>query len=183
MSESTRVVPVDPNFDLNRLVVELTGVYTAKGFTVTSVPLPTGVTMTFAKSDEGFKKYVGLGLGITLYINVPGDNTIILSYSDAEWSGKIVAVAVGWLVCLIPLITGVVGIVNQLELPKKITNDITNIVRTSYGGQQPYPPYDRQPYPPEPPKPPYGAPNPPGSPEPPNGAPNPPKEPEEPLKP
>jgi len=87
------------------------------------MPLGTGVSIDFRKDDGGIKKLVGLALGVKANIMVH-DKMIIVDFTDAEWTGKILALAVGWIFCLIPFILGIIGCIKQSDLPKSIGNDI-----------------------------------------------------------
>ena len=123
----TRMFPVPPKFNMDYLIQKITQMYQAKGFTVMAMPMGTGASIDFRKNDGGFHKYIGLALGIRATIMVQGDS-IIINFSDDEWTGKIVGLALGWVLCFIPFVTAIIGIVRQLELPKSIGNDIQLIV-------------------------------------------------------
>ena len=141
-----KMIPLGPGFDMQSMVAQITQMYQGKGFTVTAVAFGTGVSLDFRKDDEGLKKYVGLALGIKANITV-NNGTMMVDFTDAEWTGKIVGLAVGWIVCMIPFILAAVGSFKQLELPKTIGNDIQMIAA---GGMQQPPPQYQPPY--EPPQ-------------------------------
>ena len=73
----------------------------------------------------------GLGQGITATLTVQ-KQTLMVTYSDAEWTGKIIGIAVGWFLCLIPFITGIIGAVRQSKLPDTITADIQCLISSGY---------------------------------------------------
>ena len=56
--------------------------------------------------------------------NRQGEETLIVSFSDGDWTSKIIGFAVG-LFCCIPFVTAIIGTLRQLSLPKDIENDIT----------------------------------------------------------
>jgi len=111
---------------MHEVVAKITQMYQAKGFTVTAMPLGAGASIDFKKDDGGIKKFVGLALGVKANIMVQNDH-IVINYTDAEWTGKIVGFVIGWFLCFIPVITAIIGCVNQSGLPKMIGNDIQMI--------------------------------------------------------
>ena len=140
MSDS-RMIPIGPDFDMQAMVAQIVQMYQAKGFTVSVMGFGAGVSMDFRKDDDGIKKWVGLALGVKANVTI-NNGTMMVDFTDAEWTGKIVGLAVGWFLCLIPFIIAIVGCFKQSELPKTIANDITMVVGGG-GAQQPYP---QQPY-------------------------------------
>ena len=58
------------------------------------------------------------------------NNTVIISFSDAEWLGKIVGLVVGWFLCMVPFITAIIGTIQQLSLPKAIGDEAILIAST-----------------------------------------------------
>ena len=117
------MLPLPDPFNLQSTVTEIVRTYRAKGFSVMAAPFGNGVMMDFRKNDEGLTKFMGLALGVSANISIDG-NTMIIDFQNAEWTGKIVAFFVGWLLCFIPLITAVIGSISQIDLPKTIANDI-----------------------------------------------------------
>ncbi|MCL2821219.1 MAG: hypothetical protein FWD38_10440 [Oscillospiraceae bacterium] len=157
MSE-TRTIPIGPGFNMDAMVSQLQQIYSGKGFYVTAIPYNSGVSVEFSKDLSGFKRWLGLGQGIRANMSI-SNGYLYTSFTDAEWTGKIVAIGVGWFMCLVPLITGIIGAVSQTDLPKNIVNDIMMLTSGSSAGPPPPPPG----YQPPPPPPPQAPPSPPPS--------------------
>ncbi len=118
---------VSAETDLNLVAERLAETYRMKGFQVSVANLNNSVMLTFDKGTGGINTVLGMGLGIKVTLSLK-DNVLMVNYSEAEWTSKIIGIAVGWFLCLIPFITGIVGAMNQSKLPKEISNDITMIV-------------------------------------------------------
>jgi len=127
---STKMFPVTANFNMDNMIQKITQMYQAKGFTVMAMPLGTsGASIDFRKNDGGISKYVGLALGIKANIMLQ-NGTMVINFTDAEWTGKIVGLAIGWIFCFIPFIIAIIGCVQQLDFPNKLGNDIQMIANT-----------------------------------------------------
>ena len=140
---------VTPDFNMHEMVAKLTQMYQAKGFLVSTMPVGNGVTMDFSKDDSGIKKIAGLALGVKANISV-NSGTLTVSYTEAEWTGKIIAGVVGLFLCWVVCITAIVGCVNQSSLETRISNDIrllvgNNVPPQPFAPQQPYPPQQSPP--------------------------------------
>lgn len=120
---------VKPEFDMDAFANKLADTYRAKGFTVNVVDTNGSCVITFDKGTGGINTLLGMGLGIKANCMLT-NGTLSINFSDAEWTGKIIACAVGWFLCFVPFFTGIYGIVNQSGLPKQIANDATMIVST-----------------------------------------------------
>ncbi len=125
----TFMMNVPPNFNLAYLGDRLRDSFQAKGFTVSMVQMNNSLRMTFDKGCGGINMILGMGQGITATCSIQG-NSLVVNYSDAEWTGKIIGLVVGWLLCLIPFITALIGCINQSQLPKTINNEIMMIVNS-----------------------------------------------------
>ena len=122
---NSAMIPIKPDFNMDEFVNKFTQMYTQKGFNVVPMNFGSGVSLQISKDDSGIKKFVGLALGITANITVNADKTsLIVNYTDAEWTGKIVGLAVGWFLCFIPFIIAICGCVKQSDFPNTVTNDI-----------------------------------------------------------
>lgn len=131
----TKIIPVGPDFQMDGLVRKLAQLYTSKGFEVLPTQIGGNVSIKFSKDSEGIKKFVGLAQEVTATLSL-SDSRLVIQFGDAEWTGKIIGLAVGWFFCLIPFFIAIYGAVRQSELPKKIANDIRGI---SGSGPTPFP--------------------------------------------
>lgn len=117
-------------FDMGVFVTKLTDAYHAKGYSVQSSVTQNTAVLTLSKDLGGINTVLGLGEGITLNCSVTAGR-LIINFLNEEWTSKIIACAVGWLCCLIPLITGLIGIYRQVTLPNNISADATLFVAQS----------------------------------------------------
>lgn len=121
------MVNVPENFNLDAMCQQLAEMYRAKGFTVNVANLNNSTIIEFDKGVGGINMILGLDLGIKATCTV-NNGTLMINYSNAAWTGKIIGLCVGWLVCLVPFITAIVGAVKQSKFPKEISNDITMLI-------------------------------------------------------
>lgn len=131
MAQST-MVNVGPNFDMNMFAQRLAETYQAKGFTVQVADLGNCVSIVFDKGTGGINMLLGLGLGITANCTV-NNETMIINYTDGDWTGKVIGIVVGWLLCFVPFICAIIGSVRQTSLPKNIGNDAL-MIASNLGG-------------------------------------------------
>ncbi len=120
----TFMLNVSEDFNLYALTQQLADMYRAKGFTVNIVNFNESIILEFDKGVGGINMILGMDLGIKATFTVTG-NTLMVNYSDAAWTGKIIGLCVGWFICLVPFITAIIGSVNQSKLPKEINTAIT----------------------------------------------------------
>ncbi|MBQ2774481.1 MAG: hypothetical protein IJF40_01145 [Clostridia bacterium] len=117
---STRVIKINRGTDLASLINLMSQNLSMQGFAVQSqIMSPASANLVITKDRDGFKNIVGLGLECRVTLTVTGENQLSVNI-ESEWTNKIIAIAVGWFVCLIPFITGIVGTINQSNLPEKI---------------------------------------------------------------
>ena len=131
---SLRNYPLSPDADLFSIIKAVALTMETQGYeaTVQMISPQTGV-LTVKKDRDGFVN--ALGMGLECRVNFASINGQLTVNIDSEWTNKIIAVAVGWFVCFIPVITGIVGAVNQLGLPDKIFTAI-NMNASASSGQQ-----------------------------------------------
>ena len=123
------MVNVDENFDLEAMANEIVERYQAKGFNVRILKMKKGLKITFDKKCGGINMLLGMGQGITATCMLTGkeEDMLNVTFSDGDWMGKIIGCIAGWFLCMIPLVTAVIGITKQLSLPKDIANDIQEL--------------------------------------------------------
>ena len=113
---------VRPDFNMEVFSQRLAEMYRAKGYTVNVAMMNGCSIITFDKGTGGINVLLGMGEGIKATCTRMGD-AVNIGFSDAEWTGKIVGLAIGWLMCFIPFITALIGAAKQLSLPTSIGND------------------------------------------------------------
>lgn len=121
---------VPANFDFNLFTQQLADKYRAEGFQVNVAFLNGTVIMTFDKNTGGINTLLGLGEGIKATFML-ANNTMNVTFTDGDWTGKIVGLVVGWFLCLIPFITAIIGCIKQSSLPKNIGTDASMIAANS----------------------------------------------------
>ncbi len=130
MSTSPLMLNVIDHYDVQMLCVKLRDLYISKGFQVTMAPVGFNMfRLQLEKDCGGLNTLLGLGKGIAVTLSLQG-NCLMVNYSDAEWTSKVVGLVVGWFLCLVPFITALVGCVGQSNLPGEINNDIMMLVNT-----------------------------------------------------
>lgn len=128
-----KLLPIAPGADLAAIVNGTCQNLQTQGFNVVPAMMGPGSAMiTVQKDRDGLQNILGLGVECraTLTLNGSSLNVNI----DSEWTNKIIAVAVGWFLCLIPFITGIIGCVSQSGLPGKIETAIMSAIGGSNMG-------------------------------------------------
>lgn len=123
------MVNVSENFDIEEMANEVAQRYQAQGFRVTVLKMKKGAKITFDKNCGGINMLLGMGLGISANCMLTGkeNDTLSITFSDGDWTGKIIGCLVGWFLCFIPIITAIIGICKQSSLPNQIGTDIQMI--------------------------------------------------------
>ena len=81
-------------------------------------------TCSSRKNCGGINLLMGLGKGITASCSLQ-NNTLVVNYLEGDWIGKIIGLAVGWILCFIPFITAIIGCIQQVGLPNEINMEIS----------------------------------------------------------
>lgn len=123
---------VEQDFDLEKLASKLVYDYQAEGYKVFSCKTPSGCSISIKKNDTGMKKLLGLSRVLTVNIAVNSAGNMIVDFSNEEWASKVCAIAFGWFILWVPFITGIYGVVKQLELQKNISAKIQSEIN-GYG--------------------------------------------------
>ncbi len=127
----TLMINVRDGFNLGMFCQNVAMFYQNQGFTVNVAMMsPTNAQICFEKDLGGINTILGLGIGQKTNIVLNG-NTLAVSFFDAEWTSKIIGIVIGWFLCLIPLVTSIIGIIKQSDFPKKLKTDMTMIATTT----------------------------------------------------
>lgn len=127
---SSTMITVGPQFNMQAFLNQLSSMYQSRGFTVTTIPHGTNASIKFDKNTGGINMLLGLGQGVTANC-VLNNNVLTINYTDEDWTGKIVGLVVGWVLCFVPFITAIIGVTKQLQLTKNISNDAAMIAANS----------------------------------------------------
>ena len=110
---STLMLNIPPNFDLNQMTTRVKDQFMSQGFSVSAAMVSKNSSrIVLDKGCGGINMLLGMGQGITATCTING-NCLYVNYSDGDWTGKIIGLAVGWLLCLIPFITAIIGCCTQ----------------------------------------------------------------------
>ncbi len=143
-----RTFQVAPDANIHEIVQAVAQNLSSQGYQCMPQPVgPQSASLTVCKDRDGIQNIIGLGLECRVSLSINGPQLQVSI--DSEWSNKIIAIAVGWFICMIPFITGIIGCINQNSLPEKIFTAI-NMAVSSFGGAAPYPYQAPQQYAPQP---------------------------------
>lgn len=113
-------VTVSENFDIKVAAESLAYSFIVRGYDVRIVPYKNGFLVMFKKNCGGINCLLGLGESSIVNMRHETDGTLVATFSGGDWTIKIIACTLGWLLCLIPVICGAIGICRQLRLAKEI---------------------------------------------------------------
>ncbi len=116
-----RIIAVSENERMDLLLNRAAQFLQSQGFFVLVTTMSDTVgTLKVSRDRDGFKNFMGLGIESNATIMRNG-STLSISV-EHDWTNKIIAVAVGWFLCWIPIITGIIGAVDQSGMTDKIYN-------------------------------------------------------------
>lgn len=119
-----KIFALNPGANISTVVDAAAQALMGQGYEVQAqVMSATAATMVVKKDRDGFKNFIGLGIECRISISILNGNQLSVNI-DSEWTNKIIAIALGWFLCWIVFITGIVGAVNQNGLPEKVSNAI-----------------------------------------------------------
>lgn len=124
---SNFMLNVSPEFNMEAFSEQLANLYRARGYVVTVANVNGNAIISFEKNVGGINTILGLGEGVKANCMV-NNGVLNVTFTDAEWTSKIIGAVIGWFLCLIPLITAIIGVVRQTSLPKNIENDIRMMI-------------------------------------------------------
>ncbi len=117
---TTKTIRLNPGTNLATLIDFAAQNLSMQGFDVKSQVMgPSAAEIIVTKDREGIKNTI-LGLGVECRVAITVANDMLTLSINSEWTNKIIAFVIGWFLCWIPTITGIVGLVNQYNLPEKI---------------------------------------------------------------
>lgn len=112
-------IAVKENFDQASFVNEIVKNYQKEGFTVNAVRKGDTDIIDIEKSIGGIGMFFGEEQAITIECKKT-DGVLILDYSCSAWLGKIIGIAFGVILCYVPTVMSIIGVMNQNKLYKSI---------------------------------------------------------------
>ena len=121
-------ITVKENFDQTAFVEELVSIYQKKGFTVNAVKKGDVDIIDIEKNKGGIGMFFGKEQTITVECKqVSG--VLTLDYSNGAWLGKIIGIGFGAILCFVPTIKSVIGVINQNKLYKSIVENAVTLAQ------------------------------------------------------
>lgn len=115
---------LNPGSDIAEIVNIASQSLSSQGYEIqTQIMSPAAASMIVKKDRDGIKNFAGLGVECRINISVLNGTQLVVNI-DNEWTNKIIAIALGWFLCWVIFITGIVGAVNQSGLPEKASSAI-----------------------------------------------------------
>ena len=124
---SNFMLNVSPEFNMEAFSEQLANLYRARGYVVTVANMNGNAIISFEKNIGGINTVLGLGEGVKANCMV-NNGVLNITFTDAEWTSKIIGAVIGWFLCLIPLITAIIGVVRQTSFPKNIENVVIMMI-------------------------------------------------------
>lgn len=118
---------VPEELDIQALANELAELYQTKGYAARVIKVRNGARVTIEKGIGGINTILGMGESTTVTLMKQGQDTLVASFGNNEWTSKIIGFAVG-LLCIATVITAIIGTTRQLALPKDIENDLATLI-------------------------------------------------------
>ncbi len=125
MATKNQMIPVSENFNLDAFCEKLSDEFRSKGYNVVLSPAVNGTMrqVTIEKDNEGIKNFVGLGTQEEITFS-HSNNTLIANYNDGCQTMRFVSIGIGWFLCFIPFITGIIGLSNHSNFLKNVQNSV-----------------------------------------------------------
>lgn len=123
---------LNPGADIAEIVNTASQSLSGQGYEVQAqVMSPAAASIIVKKDRDGIKNFAGLGVECRISLSIMNGTQLVINIEN-EWTNKIIAVALGWFLCWVVFITGIVGAVNQSGLPEKVSSAI--MIATSQSG-------------------------------------------------
>lgn len=124
MATKNLTVSVSESFDFDSFCNQLAEEYRQKGFNVQN-PSAMGTIrqIIIEKDNDGIQNYLGLGTQEEINITYTG-NTLNATFNDGCQTMRFIAIGLGWFICFVPFITGIMGMSKHSNFTKELENSI-----------------------------------------------------------
>jgi hypothetical protein len=112
-------IQVKSGFDQNSLAKALSDTYQQQGFTVNTVKKGNSTIIDIEKNKGGAAMFFGKEQTITVEYKMTGD-VLTMNFSNGAWLGKLIGIGFGVILCYVPTVMSIIGVVNQTKLYKGI---------------------------------------------------------------
>lgn len=121
-------IAVKENFDQTAFVEEIVSIYQKKGFTVNAIKKGDVDIIDIEKDKGGIGMFFGKEQTITVECKqVSG--VLTLDYSNGAWFGKIIGIGFGVILCYVPTVKSIIGVINQNKLYKSIVENAATLAQ------------------------------------------------------
>ena len=124
MATKNLSVPVGENFDIDRFCNRLAEEYRQKGYNVQNLATTGPIRQVVVEKDnDGIQNYLGLGTQEEINFTYSG-NTLSATFNDGCQVMRFIDIGIGWFICFIPFITGIIGFSKESKVSKELQNSI-----------------------------------------------------------
>lgn len=127
MATKNLTVPVNESFNLDALCNRLGDEYRQKGYNVQSPSVAGSIRQIIIEKDnDGINNYLGMGIQEEINISYSGD-MLNATFNDGCQTMRFIDLGIGWFMCFIPFITGLVGLSKHSNFAREVQNSIRMI--------------------------------------------------------
>ena len=121
-------ITLKENFEQTAFVNEIVKIYQKEGYSVNAVKKGDVDIIDIEKNKGGIGMFFGKEQTITIECKQEG-GVLTLDYSNGAWLGKIVGIGFGVILCYVPTVLSIIGVVNQNKLYKSIVENARNLAQ------------------------------------------------------
>ncbi len=121
-------ITVSENFDQTTFVNEIVKIYQKAGFSVNAVKKGDVDIIDMEQNKGGIGMFFGKEQTIIVECKQTS-GVLTLDYSNGAWLGKIIGIAFGVILCYVPTITSIIGVINQNKLYKSIVENAATLAQ------------------------------------------------------
>jgi len=121
-------IGVKEDFDTVGFAEALANIHREKGFEVKTIQKDDVCIIEIEKDMGGFGLFFGKEQSITIQVKQSG-KVLTLDYSNGAWLGKIIGIAFGVILCYVPTVKSIIGVINQNKLYKGIVEQAEKLAQ------------------------------------------------------
>lgn len=121
-------INVKEGFVQSEFVEQIVNIYKEKEYNVNSVKKGNVDIIDIEKNKGGFGMFFGKEETITIHCEQQND-VLTLDYSNGAWLGKLIGCGFGVILCFVPTVKSIIGIINQNKLYKSIVENAEKLAK------------------------------------------------------